>query len=75
MKDGGDFTISMLADEFSPDELGRISGIEAASRDIDYSRKYISDCAELLNEAVPAKTDGAEMSDEELQALFKSKNK
>ena len=75
MKDGGDFTISMLADEFSPDELGRISGIEAASRDIDYSRKYISDCAKLLNEAVPSKTDGAEMSDEELQALFKSKNK
>lgn len=71
MKNYENFSISMLAENFTPDEMGRISGIDAKSRDIDINRQVASDSAEVLKKA--SVSGNADLSIEELQKLFDSK--
>jgi len=75
---GSKFSISLLADEFSVDEMGRISGIDAKNREVGFNDKAISDCINTLKrywESV--KENETEQTDEEkndsLQKLFGSK--
>lgn len=69
---GGDrFSLSLLADEFSPDEMGRISGIDAKNREFTIDSTAAADCVKVLKEyKSPA---GDQLSDEDLSDLFRSK--
>ena len=71
------FTISMLSDEFSIEELGEISGMEAKKRDIDITADVFADCINILQNyhKNPHKTNGEDLSDEDLLKLFQSKAK
>jgi len=66
------FSLSVLAEDFTPDEMGRISGIDAKNRDIEISRQVVSECAEVLKKSgsVRSKDD---LSNDDLQKLFASK--
>lgn len=66
-----EFSVSLLADEFSVDEMGRISGIEAKNRELDINSEIYEDCVNVLKNR---RTDTPEgMSDDDLNNLFKSK--
>lgn len=73
MKNSESFTISLLADEFSAVEMGRISGIEAKNRDITINYNVFTDCVKTLKQCSPKITD--DISDNELINIFKSKTK
>ncbi len=67
------FTLSLIADEFTPQEMGRISGIVAANREFGITEKAMLDCAESLRQhRSPAGTDG-NISDDDLRNLFSKK--
>jgi DNA primase len=70
------FTVSMLADEFSPDEMARISGIEALNRDFDINHDVFVDCVNVLrNQPADINSHSNEITDDELLDLFKAKRK
>ena len=71
MKDSDKFTISMLSDVFSTEEMGRISGIAAKKREVAVTLDVVADCAKVLKSNRPA-ADG-ELSNDELLELFRSK--
>ncbi|WP_303826124.1 DNA primase [Ruminococcus flavefaciens] len=73
MKDSDKFTLSLLSDEFSTEEMGRISGIAAKKREVAVTRDVVADCAQVLKNSTP-KAEG-ELSNDELLKLFRSKNK
>lgn len=73
LKNSDKFSISLLSDEFSTDEMGRISGIAAKKRNVDITRDVVADCAQVLNNTRPA--SNGDMSNDELLELFRSKNK
>ena len=73
MKNSDKFSMSLLSDEFSTEEMGRISGIAAKKREVAVTRDVVADCAQVLKSSIP-KTDG-ELSNDELLELFRSKNK
>jgi DNA primase len=73
MKNSDKFSISLLSDEFSTEEMGRISGIAAKKREVAVTLDVVADCAKVLKENRPA-ADG-EPSNDELLELFRSKNK
>ena len=54
LKNSDKFSISLLSDEFSTDEMGRISGIAAKKRDIAITRDVVADCAKVLKNNRPA---------------------
>ncbi len=76
MKSSERFTISMLADEFSVGEMGRISGIEAKNRDFNINSEVFADCVRVLREK-PAGTaaGGNDINNDDLLQLFKAKGK
>lgn len=74
MKSSTKFSISMLADEFSSDEMGRISGIEAKNRDFDINREVFDDCVDVLKKAsADSRSADGEITNDDLLELFKSK--
>ncbi len=73
MKYSEKFSISLLSDEFSTEEMGRISGIAAKKREVAVTLDVVADCAEVLKKSTP-KLDG-ELSNDELLELFRSKTK
>lgn len=76
MKNTEKFTISMLADEFSPEEMGKISGIEAKNRDFNINRDVFSDCVQVLQKRSGSDiSQGSEISNDDLLGLFKEKGK
>ncbi len=77
MKNTDRFSLSLLADEFTPDEMGRISGIEARHRTLNIDSVYINDCISLLKKhsSQEKHSQGSDISIEEINSLFKSKNK
>lgn len=72
IKKFGNFSLSLLADEFSPAELGRISGIETKKCE----RQTFLHCAEMLRKRNLYSADGknADISNEQLRSLFDSKS-
>lgn len=76
MKNCEKFTFSLLADEFSAEEMGKISGIAARNREFDINYKVFNDCANVLKK-IDHKTPAADgdISNDDLLSLFKSKNK
>lgn len=73
IKAGSVFSLSLLADEFSTDEMGRISGILADCNDKGINRKVISECAEVLKNTDTSDKNKNDISDDDLQRLFASK--
>ncbi|WP_294411389.1 DNA primase [uncultured Ruminococcus sp.] len=73
MKNSDKFSMSLLSDEFSTEEMGRISGIAAKKREVTVTQDVVADCAQVLKSRTP-KADG-ELSNDELLKLFRSKNK
>ena len=73
MKNSDKFSMSLLSDEFSTEEMGRISGIAAKKREVAVTHDVVADCAQVLKNSIP-KAEG-ELSNDELLKLFRSKNK
>ena len=73
MKSSEKFSLSLLADEFSAEEMGRISGIEALNREHSINRNVFNDCVQVLKNHKSVKSDN--LSDDDLKNLFKSKSK
>lgn len=67
------FTLSMLADRFTPEELGRISGIEAQSRQIPIDRDSLAECMQVLLKSRQRVTPSREMSDDDLLQVIAQK--
>ena len=65
------FSLTVLNDEFSPDEMGKISGIAAKYSNMPVSFSAVTDCAEVLKKFKPQNDD---LSDDALRNLFNSKN-
>ncbi|MBR6395111.1 MAG: DNA primase [Ruminococcus sp.] len=65
------FTLSLLADEFTAEEMGRISGISANNRDFTIDRNVVTDCIAVLKNHKNNRS--GDLSDQDLTDLFKSK--
>ena len=65
------FTLSLLADEFTAEEMGRISGISANNRDFTIDRNVVNDCIAVLKNHKNNRS--GDLSDQDLTDLFKSK--
>lgn len=66
------FSVSMLAESFTPDEMGRISGIVAKNRDVEINMDVVAECAEVLKKSASAHKN-SDPSVDDLQKLFASK--
>lgn len=73
IKNNEQFSVSMLAGEFSPEEWGRISGILAKYENTNINMQVVSDCAEVLKKASSSGSNG-DISLDELANMFKGKN-
>ncbi len=73
MKSGcSNFSLSLLAENFSADEMGKISGIMAHCRDKDINNAVISQCADVLKNS---HRQDDRLTDDSLRRLFDSKRK
>lgn len=70
------FTVSMLSEEFSTEEVGRISGIDAKNKEIDINDDVFADCITTLQNyhKSPHLKEGNDLSNEDLLNLFRSKS-
>lgn len=73
IKNNEQFSVSMLAGEFSPEEWGRISGILAKYENTNINMQVVSDCAGVLKKANSSGSNG-DISLDELANMFKGKN-
>ncbi len=74
MKQSEKFTLSVLAEEFSAGEMGRITGITARNRDFDINYDVFTDCIQVLkSHSQSALNSGDDISNDDLLSLFKSK--
>lgn len=77
IKNGDDFSISSFHDEFSPEEMGKISEIVALSKEHPESWESVSDYIDVLNSHTISDSGGAsEISDDDFLAFAqKMRNK
>ena len=73
MKNNAKFTVSLLTDEFTAEEMGRISGIEAKNRDITINCSVFEDCVNTLKHCSAKSAE--DLADNDLINIFKSKIK
>lgn len=73
MKNNDKFTVSLLTDEFTAEEMGRISGIEAKNRDITINCSVFEDCVNTLKHCSAKSAEN--LADNDLINIFKSKIK
>ncbi len=67
-----EISLSIIGDEFSPDEMGKISGIQAKNRDMTISAASVADCANVLKNHKSLKT-AEDISDDDIRNIFASK--
>ena len=74
MSSSDNFSISLLADEFSVDEMGKITGMDARERELSITPQVFRDCIAVLrnSRSSNASSDGS-ISDDDLRNLFNSK--
>lgn len=75
MPDHPRFSLSLLAEEFSVDEMGRIMGIEAESRSITLDRDTLQECADVLKKAKQKPPAGSEVTDDDLLKAVANRRK
>ena len=73
MKESEKFSLSLIADVFTPQEMGRISGISASNREFSITEKAMLDCAEALRKHKNEPGDKGSISDDDLRDLFSQK--
>ncbi len=71
---GNNFSLSIFSQQFSPSEMGHITGILARHDDIAITEKAVHDCAQLLKSNQPSPDSPDDISDEEWAAALKRKN-
>lgn len=65
-----------MSEKFSPEEMGRISGISAKNREFDINSDVFADCVKVLAQpSADINTGRSEITDDELLGLFKAKSK
>jgi DNA primase len=72
------FSLSVMTEEFSADEMSRISGIIARHRDFGINSEVVEECAGTLKKKIGAESvssGGGTISDDELRNLFDSKRR
>lgn len=71
IKNAEDYSISSFHDEFSPEEMGKISEIIALTKERTESRETVSDYIDLLNSHTinSGENEDSEISDDDLLAL------
>lgn len=72
MRNCDNFSLSLLNEEFSDAEMGRISGISAKNRELSINHDVIKDCADVLKKSSTVNSD--ELSNEDLINIFRSKS-
>ncbi len=66
------FSLTFLSEVFSPDEVGKIHGIQARNLDVSITAASVADCAEVLKKH--KNTPNAEnISDDDLRNIFAAK--
>ena len=71
MKENEQFSFSLLSDDLSFEETGRLTGMEAKNREHPVTKTVFDDCVKVLKNH--SSTGGSDMSDDELLKLFRSK--
>ena len=66
---GGDYSVSSFNDEFSAEEVGKITAILSEYDDKGIDKTVVYDCVSALLEYNPDKPKAEEMSDDELLEL------
>ena len=66
------FSLAFLSEVFSPDEVGKIHGIQAKNLDITINAASISACADVLKNHHPVKS-AEELTDEDVLNAFSKK--
>lgn len=73
MPDYARFSLSMLSGKFTVEEMGRISGIDAKSREFPVDRDTLEECIRVLKESRSRIQPSENMSDDDLLAVIAQK--
>ncbi len=66
---GEDYSFSSFSDEFTPEEVGRITSIISDNSELGIDDKVADDCINVILEAGKAKTPETELSDDDMLSL------
>ena len=69
------FSLSALGEEFTVEEMSRITGISAKNRENITNRDVLTECAQVLKEARNRVVPSTDMSDDDLYKLIEAKKK
>ncbi|MGN0612933.1 MAG: DNA primase [Porcipelethomonas sp.] len=73
MQENDNFSLSVFADEFNDEEMGKITGIEAKNREITLTEKSLEDFIDILTEN--SRRPESISSDDDLRDIIKAKRK
>ncbi len=65
---GYSYDLSLFSDSFTPDEMSRITGIEAQNTELDITPKAVTDCIRILKDKKLNPAQAADMSNDEWRA-------
>lgn len=72
LQQGYPYDLSLFSDSFTPQEMGRITGIEASHSELDISPKAVSDCIRVLKNPKLDPAKAAELDDSDWAANFQA---
>ncbi len=75
MPDYAHFNLSMLTEKFSVEEMGRISGIDAKSREIPVNRDTLEECIRVLKNSQNRIALNGDVSEDDLLRVIAQKKK
>ena len=75
LTDHRQFSLSLLADKFNVEEMGRITGIEAEQREVDINRDTLQECADVLRHARQHSAAGENLSEDDLLQVIAGRRK
>lgn len=70
LDEGYPFSISLFSGAFTPDEMGKITGIQAEYREIAFTEKSLTDAAAVLRDSKETAKDAAALDEEDFSAFF-----
>lgn len=71
----GHFNLALLEDTFTVEEMGRITGIAAESREVMPDRDALEECARVLNEAKNRAFFDGDLTDDDLRRIAEQRKK
>ncbi len=72
LRQGYTYDLSLFSDSFTPEEMGRITGIEPTYDEVDITPKAVQDCIRILKEQKLAPSQAADMDNDDWQARMQS---